>query len=150
MTKTTVGVEATHPPSLAGDLRVLIGRLRRRLRDESRPGAYSWSQISILGRLDRDGPATVSSLAREEGMRPQSMGAIVATLQAEGLISSAPHPTDGRQTLLTVTDACRDLVRSNRAAREDWLSHAIQSKLSIDEQHTLARGIELLKRLVDS
>lgn len=150
MNKPTAGAEADHPPSLAGDLRVLIGRLRRRLRDETQPGDYNWSQISILGRLDRDGPATVSSLARAEDMRPQSMGAIVASLQAAGLISAAPHPTDGRQTLLTITDACRDLVRNHRAAREDWLSKAIQSKLSTDEQHALAHGVELLKRLVDS
>lgn len=135
---------------LAAQLRVLVGRLRRRLRDEAQPDGYHWSQLSILGQLDRDGPATVSSLARAEGMRPQSMGAIVATLQARGLVYGVPHPTDGRQTLLTITDACRELIRSNRAAREDWLSRTITLNLDTDEQRELARGLELLQRLVDS
>lgn len=135
---------------LAADLRVLIGRLRRRLRDESRPGDYPWSQICLLAQLDRDGPATVSSLARAEGMRPQSMGAIVAALQSDGLIAAAPHPTDRRQILLTVTEPSRELVRNHRAAREDWLAHAIQANLSREEQHVLARSVELLGRLVDS
>ena len=150
MTATETPSDTRQTAALATDLRVLVGRLRRRLRDEAQPGDYSWSQISILGRLDRDGPATVSALARTEGMRPQSMGAIVATLQAAGLIVGTPHPTDGRQTLLTITDACRELMKSNRAAREDWLSRAIESHLDLNEQHALARAVTLLERLVDS
>ena len=46
-------------------------------------------------RLEKDGPATASSLARAEGMRPQSMGAVVAALESAGLMRGAPDPTDG-------------------------------------------------------
>lgn len=147
-TRSTADTRAV--PLLAADLRVLIGRLRRRLRDETRPSHYTWSQISLLALIDREGPATISSLARAEGMRPQSMGAIVAALQCDGLIAGAPDPTDRRQVLLTVTDMGRDLVHSHRAAREDWLSHVIQANLSSEEQRTLARSVELLGRLVES
>lgn len=135
--------------ALAGELHVLIGKLKRRLREEAHAGDFTWSQTSVLVRLERDGPATVTTLARAEGVRPQSMGATIAVLEAAGLVHGAPDPADGRQTILSLTDTCRDRIRAGRAAREDWLSRAIQTKLSVAELEQLATGIELLKRLVD-
>jgi DNA-binding MarR family transcriptional regulator len=139
----------TRAQALAGDLRVLMGQLRRRLQEQTHLGDYSWSQISTVIRLERDGPATVTGLARAEGVRPQSMGATVATLEAAGLVRGSPDPTDGRKTILSLTDACRELIKARRAAKEDWLLRAIQTKLSPMEQEKLAVALELLKRLAD-
>jgi DNA-binding MarR family transcriptional regulator len=135
--------------ALAGELRVVVGQLRRRLREQASFGDLTWSQTSVLSRLERDGPATVTSLARAEGMRPQSMGATVAALEAAGLVSGSPDPQDGRQTILSLTAACREWIKVSRAAKEDWLFQAIQSKLSPQEQGELAKGVELLKRLAE-
>jgi len=136
--------------ALAGELRLLISQLRHRLHEQTHPGAYTWSQVSVLIRLERDGPATVSALARAEGVKPQSMGATVATLEAAGLVKGSPDPADGRQTILSLTDTCRELIKATRAAKEDWLFRAIQTKLSPAEQEELATALELLKRLADS
>ncbi len=136
--------------ALARDLRVLLGKLKRRLREQTQWGDLTWSQVSALSRIERDGPATVTTLARAEGMRPQSMGSNVAALQAAGLVSGAPDPNDGRQTLLSLTEACRNWVKAGRAAREDWLARAIQTNLAPAERDDLARAIALLKRLADS
>jgi len=136
--------------ALAGELRVLIGRLRRRLREQADPGDLTWSQTAVLSRLDREGPATVSTLARAEGVRPQSMGATVAGLEAAGLVIGAPDPSDGRQTILSLTPACREWVRAGRAAREDWLFRAIQTELSAEEQARLIGVVDLLRRIADS
>lgn len=141
--------EAARALAVAGDLRALIGRLRRRLRDEAPPGDFTPSQTSVLARLEREGPATVTTLARAEGMRPQSMGAIVSVLEAAGLVSGAPDPSDGRQTMLSLTAAARETINAGRAAKEDWLFRAMRAKLAPDEQEELARGIDLLKRLLD-
>ncbi len=135
--------------ALAGDLRVVIGQLRRRLREQSSFGDLTWSQTSVLSRLDREGSATVTSLARAEGMRPQSMGATVSALEAAGLVNGSPDPDDGRQTILSLSPACREWIKAGRAAKEDWLFRAIQSKLSPEEQGELAKGVELLKRLAE-
>jgi len=83
-------------------------------------------------------------------MRPQSMGATVSALAAAGLVSGAPDPNDGRQTMLSITAACRERIKANRVAREDWLPRAIRTKLTADEQAHLAIGVQLLMRLVDS
>jgi len=139
-----------HAAALAAELRILSGKLKRRLREQgSLGGDISWSQIGVLRRLEQDGPATVSALARAEGMRPQSMGAITAALEAAGLVDGTPHPTDGRQTVLTLTAACREKLAANRAARQDWLCRAIQAKLAPEEQDLLAQGIALMQRLVE-
>jgi DNA-binding MarR family transcriptional regulator len=141
--------DTDHAHAVAGELRVLVGRLRRKLREEVAAGDFTEPQISVLSRLEREGPATVTTLARAEGMRPQSMGATVATLVSAGLVSGSPDPTDGRQTVLSLTAAARKAFKAIRAAREDWLFRAIRAKLSLREQKTLAAGVELLKRLVD-
>lgn len=140
--------DAARVAALAADLRVVFGRLKRRLREQGSIGDLTWSQVSVLSHLERDGPATVTALAQAESVRPQSMGATIAGLQAAGLVAGAPHPTDGRQTLLSLTPACLALVAAGRAAREDWLVRSIQTHLTPREQHDLARGVELLARLV--
>jgi DNA-binding MarR family transcriptional regulator len=143
----------TSPPPLAsvlaGDLRTLVSQFKRRLREQASTGDLTPSQASVLLRLEKDGPGTVSSLARAEGIRPQSMGSIVAALATAGLVSTAADPNDGRQTILSLTEACREMIRAGRAARQDWLSRTIEAKLSSREQQALASALELLKRLVD-
>lgn len=135
--------------ALAADLGTLIGQYKRRLRQEASAGDFTVSQLSALGRLDRDGSMTVTELARAEGMRPQSMGAIVAVLEAAGLVGGAPDPADGRRTILYLTPACREMIRAGRAARHDWLSRAIDTRLSAAEQAQLAVAAVLLRRLLE-
>jgi DNA-binding MarR family transcriptional regulator len=137
------------PASLAAELRMAVGRLTRRLREHTRKGELTASQRFALGRLSREGPLTVTALARAEGVRPQSMGATVAVLEAQGLVAGAPDPTDGRQTLLSLTDAARAFIADTRAAREGWLQQAITTRLTPAEQAQLAQALPLLDRLIE-
>ena len=137
------------PATLAAELRGVVGKLKRRMREQTNSLDLTPSQVSVLLRLEKDGPATVSGLARAEGMRPQSMSSVVATLEAAGLITSAPDPTDKRQSLLSLTETCRKKVREGRAARQDWLSRVLQAHLSPREQAQLAAAVVLLKRLAE-
>lgn len=135
--------------ALAAELRALVGKLKRRLREQASSKDLTPSQVSVLLRLEKDGPATASNLARAEGMRPQSMGSVITALQAAGLVSGAADPTDGRQTILSLTDACREWVREGRAARQDWLLRTLEARLSPEELDKLVDAVELLKRLID-
>jgi DNA-binding MarR family transcriptional regulator len=134
---------------LAAELRVVLGKLRRRLREHANKGDLSLSQIAVLGYLDREGPSTVTTLARAEGVRPQSMGATVASLEEAGLVAGTPDPADGRQNMLSLTAAAREWIKASRAAREDWLARAIRSHISPAEQEELAKAAALLRRLID-
>ena len=135
--------------ALAEDLRSLIGKLKRRLREQGEHGDLKPSQVTVLLRLEKDGPATVSSLARSEGMRPQSMSSAISALEAAGLVRGTPDPNDGRQTIMSLTETCREWIRVGRAARQDWLSRTITARLSTQEQDELASAVKLLKRLID-
>ncbi|MBR0794396.1 MarR family transcriptional regulator [Bradyrhizobium jicamae] len=141
--------QAARTSALAEELRLLIGKLKRRLRAQGNHGDLPPSQASVLLRLEKEGPATVSSLARSEGMRPQSMSSAIAALEAAGLVRGAPDPDDRRQTIMSLTDTCREWVRAGRAARQDWLSRTITARLSPQEQEELAAAVRLLKRLTD-
>jgi DNA-binding MarR family transcriptional regulator len=135
--------------ALAAEIRTVCGKLKRRLREHGGQSDLRPSQISVLLRLEKEGSATVSSLARAEGMRPQSMSAVVTPLQEAGLVRGAPDASDGRQTLLSLTPKCRKSIEEGRAARQDWLTRTIAQKLSAQEQEKLQRALELLARLVE-
>jgi len=133
--------------AIAAEIRSVVGKLTRRLRERAPPGDLSWSQAHVLGRLERDGPATLTALARSENMRSQSMGAIVGPLEGAGLVVRAPDPADGRQAILSVTERGQATIRENRRAREDWLSERIRAELTPKEQDDLSRALTLLDRI---
>jgi len=135
--------------TLAAELRAIFRKLKLRVREHGGVNDLTPSQASVLLRLETDGAATVSSMARAEGMRPQSMSAIVAPLQDAGLVSGAPDPSDGRQTLMTLTPKCLKWLQEGRAARQDWIATLISEKLSVHEQEKLQQALGLLARLVD-
>jgi len=149
VSKQKTNPNSTRALALAGELRLVISQLRGRVREQTHLGDYTWSQAAVIIRLERDGPATASALARADGVRPQSMGATVAALETAGLVKGSPDPADGRQTILSLTDTCRKLLMAKRAAKEDWLFRAIQTRLSPAEQEKLATALELLKRLAE-
>ena len=130
-------------------MRTVFRKLKLRLCEHGGGNDLTPSQVSVLLRLEKDGSATVSSLARAEVMRPQSMSAIVTPLQESGLVSGAPDPSDGRQTLMSLTPKCLKWLQEGRAARQDWLTTTISQKLSVQEQKNLQAALELLKRLVE-
>jgi DNA-binding MarR family transcriptional regulator len=149
MRRSSGRIAAERASTLATELRVVLGKLKRRMREHANKGELSLSQMAVLGYLDREGASTVTTLARAEGVRPQSMGATVAALEEAGLVGGAPDPADGRQILLSLTAAGRSWLAASRAARDDWFSGAIRAQLNPGEQEELARAAGLLRRLVD-
>lgn len=149
MPKQTRAQEASTLLTLAGELRICVGKLIRRVREQSHPGDFSASQKSVLLRLERDGPATVSALARAESVKPQSMRITVAALQAAGAIRGKADPSDGRQTLIALTESFRKTVKASRAVKEDWLFQALQAQLTPREHEQLGAAVKLLQRLAE-
>jgi DNA-binding MarR family transcriptional regulator len=142
--------DASPSTALAAELADLFGKLKRKLRAQASGGDFTPSQVAVLMHLDRAGPTTVSALARLEGVRPQSMGATVASLEGLGLVRGASDPNDGRQTILSLTPRCETMIRTGRAARHEWLLRAITSKLTAQEQAQLKAALGLLNRIVDT
>jgi DNA-binding MarR family transcriptional regulator len=127
----------TDTARLASELRVVLGQLMRRLRAEHR---FPISHGTVLGRLDREGPRSVSDLAAAERVRPQSMAQTVADLEADGLVSRRPDPDDRRRALVELTAQGRSALEADRLNREGWLAMTISSDRS---------AVELLRRIAD-
>jgi DNA-binding MarR family transcriptional regulator len=132
---------------LAHELRETLGRVVRRLRAEPGP---SVGRLAVLGRLDRDGPSSISDLAAQERMRPQSMAQIVHDLEATGLVSRRPDPADGRRAFNELTAAGRDLLQTTRAGRETWLTEVLERELDPGERALLQDALGLLSRIADA
>ena len=135
------------PNTLARDLRVVIGRLVRRLRAEHRD--VSLAQLTVLGRLDRDGLSGISAIAAAERVRPQSVASTVVALEKAGLVTRRPDPGDGRRVVIELTPAGREALAADRRRREGWLSDAIARDLTAAERRVLAEAAALLRRLAD-
>jgi DNA-binding MarR family transcriptional regulator len=149
MNEALTDLQQARSMALAAELRAVVGGLLRRLREQHRPGDLTWSQKSVLWHLEREGAASVTELARAEGVKPQSMGATVAALEAAGLVAGSPDPADGRRTILSLTESCRQMLAANRAAKQDWIYRALLARFTPAEQEEIARSLELLKRLAD-
>jgi DNA-binding MarR family transcriptional regulator len=141
--------EADIASALALEIRSAFRSVKRHLRQQGHHGDLTPSQIAVVLRLEESGPATVSSLARAEGMRPQSMSAVITPLQEAGLVRGAPDPNDGRQILISLTPKCLDWLSRGRAARQDWLTKRISRNLSIPEQRKLRAALRLLMKLTE-
>ncbi|WP_426606806.1 MarR family winged helix-turn-helix transcriptional regulator [Pantoea anthophila] len=130
-------------------LRMLVGKLSRRLRESAPPGELTWSQVAVLGHLVRDGAMTVTQLAAAEGVRSQSMGSTVAGLLAADLVTGEPDQHDGRKTRYLPTAASLAVIASSRAMRDDWLVRTLEARLTAAEQQQLTDVLPLLQRLAD-
>jgi len=122
---------------------VVLGQLVRRLRAEHR---FPLSHGSVLGRLDREGPQSVSRLAAAERVRPQSMAQTVGEMEAEGYVERRPDPGDRRRALVDFTPAGRAALEEDRRRRVGWLASAID-ELPAADQAALARATDILRRL---
>jgi len=133
--------------SAVTEFTLTIGTLIRRIRAAAASHELSLTESAVLGRLVKNGPATIADLARSESMKPQSMGTTVAALEEMGLVARKPHPTDGRQLNIEITTKGATVRASVRAAKHKWLANAI-AQLEPDERETLFEAGEILRRLV--
>jgi DNA-binding MarR family transcriptional regulator len=132
---------------VASELRSVLGLLVRRLRAEHR---FGLSQGAVLGRLDREGPQSVSDLANAERVRPQSMAQTVSDLEGDGLVERHADPDDRRRAIVQLTETGAAALQTERRLREGWLANAIANDFSREEQAVLRDAIELLRRLAES
>ena len=134
---------------IADELQLVVGALVRRQRAVSPPHDVNLSQVSILKRLDREGPHTVAELARLDRITHQSVTVSAAHLVDRGLVRREPDAGDGRRKLLVITPAGQKLLAERRDAGHEHLAGAIADRFSPAEQARLSESLKLLRRLID-
>ncbi|GAA5197860.1 MarR family transcriptional regulator [Rugosimonospora acidiphila] len=134
------------PAALAAMLGDAITRLGRRQRQARPVGELTQNQISVLAGLELAGALTPRELADAERVQPPTMTKILARLEERGLIQRSPHPTDGRQVLVSATPAGRHVVVEQRRAKDEWLTRML-ADLTADERQILGQAAEILRRI---
>jgi DNA-binding MarR family transcriptional regulator len=139
---------------LATALRISVSRLARRLRverlmPELAEPALSDTQLAALATLERHGAMSPGDLAEHEKVQPPSMTRVIAALVDWKLVTRAPHPTDRRQVILTVTREGRSLVQKVRRRKEAWLARRL-AELSPQERAILREAAPILEKLSQS
>jgi DNA-binding MarR family transcriptional regulator len=132
--------------ALADELQFVVGALVRQMRSVSPTHDISLSQVSVLKRLDREGPYTVADLARLDKITHQSVTVSVDALADRGLARRVPDPGDRRRKMVTITGDGQRLLTERREAGAENLAVAIASRLIGTERAHLARAIPLMRR----
>ncbi|HEY6486037.1 MAG TPA: MarR family transcriptional regulator [Candidatus Cybelea sp.] len=132
--------------ALAESLYLALAVLVRRLR-QTRDDALSVPEISALLRLEASTPTTLTVLAKEERISAQSLGATFAALESRSLVARRADPQDGRQSVVSITEAGRSTLRGRRSGRAAQLAKALAGNFDAAELQTLRDAAPLLERL---
>lgn len=139
------------PAGIASALLVGVGALVRRAQQVPPGGGLAMPERTALSLLDRSGPTTSSTLAREAQITAQAMGATLGALRARGLVERRPDPADGRRLVLTVTDAGLRALKDKRNARTELIAQALTGgAFTPAELRQLAAAAPLLERLAQT
>jgi DNA-binding MarR family transcriptional regulator len=147
-----MNVTATQTRSDAGlatALRISVSRLARRLRVERQAEgltSLSDTQLAALAVLESHAAMTPGELADHEKVQPPSMTRVISVLEERNLVMRAPHLTDRRQVVLTVTEDGRALVQQARRRRDAWLAKRLK-ELSPEERAVLRAAAPVLEKL---
>lgn len=131
---------------LASQLRDAITRLNRRVRQARPVDDLTLTQLSALTSLRLAGALTPRELADTERVQPPTMTKTVSKLEERGLVQRTPHPTDGRQVILSMTEAGRVVLAQLERTRNEWLARRL-AELTPEERDTLLRAAEILQKV---
>jgi DNA-binding MarR family transcriptional regulator len=135
--------------TLASRLRLSVVRLNRRLRSQRTSSTVSLTQMAAMSTLYKHGPLTPGELAAKEGVQPPSMTRVIAALEEFGFVSRKPHPTDGRQAIVTLTESGLAYHDAEVSIREAWLDRRL-AELDDEERELLSRAAEIIERMAGS
>lgn len=150
--KHMAGGHAIRGMQISHSIRVLAKLFDMAVARSPQFGELSGPRLGILLRLymeaEHGDPNGVKpgALGRFQDVKKNTISALLKGLEEAGLIERAPHPTDGRASLVRITPAGRELVRSTAPVRFQFMNE-VTSSLSSVEQDELIR---LLTRLHQS
>ena len=134
----------------ASDLRTVISRLMKKLRNKSATGKnLSLTERSTIALLDQHKELLPSELAAMEKITTQSMSQILNHLLELGYITRRTSKTDKRKAIISLSKSGQHILSTVRNERDEWLDKALRETCTAREQDILRRAIAPLTKLVD-
>ncbi|HLS25704.1 MAG TPA: MarR family transcriptional regulator [Beutenbergiaceae bacterium] len=116
-----------------------------RIDEVLRPHELTFARYEMLRLLGftRHGRLPMASATARLQVHPASVTNTVKRLEADGLVRREPHPTDGRATILVLTDAGRDRMEAATVSLNDVFADL---GLKDDETTTLVRTLAAFRQ----
>jgi DNA-binding MarR family transcriptional regulator len=130
---------------MAAALQGLVMRIGRIARQGGAQSGLGGPRLSALAAAARHGPISLAGLAAVEKVSAPTMTRVVEALVRDGLVTREPDPANRRTVRIAATEAGRRQLGSPRG--EDALVRRLD-QLADSEQRALARGLEILERVV--
>jgi DNA-binding MarR family transcriptional regulator len=131
---------------LAARLRLVVGRLNRRIRIDGRESVPPL-QLSAMVTVEEHGPLRLSELARREAVSVPTMSRVLAALDEQGLVVRTPDPQDARGVLVTLSDAGERRLSEVRSHRTALVARRL-GRLDADQRASLAAALPALEALL--
>ena len=130
------------------ELRILIQKVARRIRNNRSSDDFSDSQLGVLFQLE-EGDHSPGELAAHERVTPPSMNRTLNGLERAGLVTRHRADDDARRVRVSITEVGLAQIAETRALRTAWFSQRL-ADLTADERRALDAVTPILRRLAQS
>jgi DNA-binding MarR family transcriptional regulator len=131
---------------LAARLRLVVGRLSRRIRIDGRESLPPL-QLSALVTVEERGPLRLSELARREGVSVPTMSRVLTALDEQGLVVRMPDPQDARGVLVRLSEAGEQRLAQVRSHRTALVARRLE-RLDAAQRASLVAALPALEALL--
>jgi DNA-binding MarR family transcriptional regulator len=142
----TDDVETGEQTELAARLRLVVGRLHRRIRIDGRESIPPL-QLSALVTVEQHGPLRLSELARREAVTAPTMSRVLAALDEQGLVIRTPDPHDARGVRIVLSEEGAARIAEVRSHRTALVAHRL-ARLDEEERQRIADALPALEALL--
>jgi DNA-binding MarR family transcriptional regulator len=143
----TAGDVATEElTELAARLRLVVGRLHRRIRIDGRESIPPL-QLSALATVEQHGPLRLSELARREAVTAPTMSRVLAALDEQGLVIRTPDPHDARGVQIVLSDEGAARLAEVRSHRTALVARRV-ARLDGEERKRIVAALPALEALL--
>ena len=132
---------------LADELRLTVGRLARRIRQQSTLGLTP-SQYSALVSIDQLQPVRLGDLAAAEGVSAPTVTKVVNLLEVAGLVAREVDASDRRSSFVRLTEAGKETLGRIRTERTAFLRQRLD-ELSSAQRELLVKALPALAALAE-
>jgi DNA-binding MarR family transcriptional regulator len=137
----------TDPLTAANQLRPVLLRLSRELRQETEQLGVTSRQVTLLWLIRGNPGMSLRELAAEERISAPALSGYVDRLEKAGLLARVRDESDRRRVGLALSDQGERLLRRVRARRTTWLADRLRG-LDDDELAAIEAAIEPLGKLL--
>jgi DNA-binding MarR family transcriptional regulator len=130
----------------AAELRLVLGRLNRKLRIRAASGLTA-SQSSIIATLAAAGPLHLGELARREAVTAPSASRAVDRLVELGLVQRMADPDDARRHTVALTQRGHAAAANSDDAATRLLAEALHRR-TVSQSRALQHALPVLRALV--